>query len=329
MSPSYQHSPSKCHQAIGASVSNAGQGLRGRSAGAVGSISHITPSQPGPQCTSGSLEAEPERGAWKGRREMGKVVSRASKSGRLGHGGGRWVGNRVWGPGIPSQMQGLLGPRWRPTPTVTVILGRCLPCSPGRGRVLMTVLHLLRPLGSPLSLSCRPCPCPASWIRLNTDAQIKPPSATYLPAVWPVRASVPSPVKWENSASHRHYEHADPWPGHHIRTFQHSQVPRGRPPAPCRPTRAQQPQDKRTYVPKCTHTRGSSLYTGRLSPWSLASCPCPAHMLRVLLKFPENPRSFNRVLRGPSEEWSTGRGVGWGGVGKAALCPCFPRPLGE
>lgn len=55
----------------------------------------------------------------------------------------------------------------------------------------------------PPSLSCRPCP--ASWIRLNADAKIKAPSATYLPAVRPVRASVPAPVERENSASHRHY----------------------------------------------------------------------------------------------------------------------------
>lgn len=93
----------------------------------------------------------------------------------------------MWGPGIPSRMQVAAHPYFHCN------FWRCLPCSPGGGRVLMTVLDSLRPLGSPLSLSCRPCP--ASWIRLNADAKIKAPSATYLPAVRPVRASVPAPVK--------------------------------------------------------------------------------------------------------------------------------------
>lgn len=171
----------------------------------------------------------------------------------------------MWGPGIPSRMQVAAHPYFHCN------FWRCLPCSPGGGRVLMTVLDSLRPLGSPLSLSCRPCP--ASWIRLNADAKIKAPSATYLPAVRPVRASVPAPVERENSASHRHYQRADAWPGHRVRTFRHSQVPRGRPPAPGRPMHAQPSQDKHTCVHKCTHTRGSPLYTGRLSTRSLASCP--------------------------------------------------------
>lgn len=98
----------------------------------------------------------------------------------------------MWGPGIPSRMQVAAHPYFHCN------FWRCLPCSPGGGRVLMTVLDSLRPLGSPLSLSCRPCP--ASWIRLNADAKIKAPSATYLPAVRPVRASVPAPVERENSA---------------------------------------------------------------------------------------------------------------------------------
>lgn len=69
----------------------------------------ITPSQPGSQCTSGSLEAKPERGAWKGRWEMGKVVSRASKSERLGH-RGREVG-REQGVGTGHSKPNA-GPSW-------------------------------------------------------------------------------------------------------------------------------------------------------------------------------------------------------------------------